>query len=93
MTLWRFSHSKHGATTVRIKPAMSTNDGTILRAWAMSGLGIIVRSEWDVADDLAAGRIGSDSTEVGLSGCGRRRVAQRTAWPQPESYGVSGDDA
>jgi DNA-binding transcriptional LysR family regulator len=57
VTLWRFSHSKHGATTVRIKPAMSTNDGTILRAWAMSGLGIIVRSEWDVADDLAAGRL------------------------------------
>jgi hypothetical protein len=30
---------------------------------------------------------------VGLSGCGRRCVAQRTAWPQPESYGISGDDA
>ena len=57
VTLWRFSHPKHGATTVRIKPAMSTNDGTILRAWGIAGLGIIVRSEWDVAGDLAAGRL------------------------------------
>lgn len=57
VTLWRFSHAAQGATTVRIKPAMSTNDGSILRAWGLSGLGVIVRSEWDVAGDLAAGRL------------------------------------
>ena len=57
VTLWRFSHSTEGARTVRIKPAMSTNDGTILRAWAISGLGVIVRSEWDAAQDLAEGRL------------------------------------
>lgn len=57
VTLWRFSHSTEGARTVRIKPAMSTNDGMILRAWAKSGLGVIVRSEWDVAQDLATGRL------------------------------------
>jgi DNA-binding transcriptional LysR family regulator len=57
VTLWRFSHSTEGARTVRIKPAMSTNDGMILRAWAISGLGVIVRSEWDVTQDLAAGRL------------------------------------
>jgi DNA-binding transcriptional LysR family regulator len=57
VTLWRFSHPKHGATTVRIKPVMSANDGTIIRAWAASGLGIMVRSEWDVAGDLASGRL------------------------------------
>lgn len=57
VTLWRFSHSTEGSRTVRIKPAMSTNDGTILRSWAISGLGVIVRSEWDVTQDLAAGRL------------------------------------
>lgn len=57
VTLWRFSHPEHGTRTVRIKPAMSSNDGTIMRAWAISGLGVIVRSEWDVAGDLAAGRL------------------------------------
>lgn len=57
VTLWRFSHATEGSRTVRIKPAMSTNDGTILRTWAISGLGVIVRSEWDVTQDLAAGRL------------------------------------
>lgn len=57
VTLWRFTHPSHGAATVRIKPTMSTNDGEVIRDWALSGAGIIVRSEWDVASDLAAGRL------------------------------------
>lgn len=57
VTLWRFSHARHGKVTVRIKPSLSSNDGEIIRDWALAGLGIIVRSEWDVAEDLAAGRL------------------------------------
>lgn len=57
VTLWRFHHPEQGVTTVRVKPAMSTNDGTTMRDWALAGLGVIVRSEWDLADDLAAGRL------------------------------------
>jgi DNA-binding transcriptional LysR family regulator len=57
VTLWRFAHPKHGKVTVRIRPNMSSNDGEIVRDWALAGLGIIVRSEWDVAEDLAAGRL------------------------------------
>lgn len=57
VTLWRFTHPKNGRTTVRIKPSLSSNDGEIIRDWALAGLGVIVRSEWDVAEDLAAGRL------------------------------------
>ncbi|WP_176599030.1 LysR family transcriptional regulator [Sphingobium sp. 15-1] len=57
VTLWRFSHARHGKVTVRIKPSLSSNDGEIIRDWALAGLGVIVRSEWDVAEDLAAGRL------------------------------------
>ncbi|WP_311270350.1 LysR family transcriptional regulator [Sphingobium sp. WCS2017Hpa-17] len=57
VTLWRFSHVRHGKVTVRIKPNLSSNDGEIIRDWALAGLGVIVRSEWDVAEDLAAGRL------------------------------------
>jgi DNA-binding transcriptional LysR family regulator len=57
VTLWRFSHARHGKVTVRIKPSLSSNDGEIVRDWALAGLGVIVRSEWDVAEDLAAGRL------------------------------------
>jgi DNA-binding transcriptional LysR family regulator len=42
---------------VRIEPALSTNDGDVLCAWARAGHGIIVRSEWSVADDIKAGRL------------------------------------
>jgi DNA-binding transcriptional LysR family regulator len=57
VTLWRFAHSKQGNATVRVKPSMSSNDGEIVRDWALAGLGVMVRSEWDVADDLAAARL------------------------------------
>lgn len=57
VTLWRFTHPRHGAATVRIRPVMSTNDGTIIRGWAQAGLGVIMRSEWDLAADLAAGTL------------------------------------
>jgi len=42
---------------VRIESALSSNDGDVIRTWALAGLGLMVRSEWDVAEDLAAGRL------------------------------------
>lgn len=57
VTLWRLRHEGKEPMTVRVKPAMSSNDGEIVRDWALAGLGVMVRSEWDVAGDLAAGRL------------------------------------
>jgi len=57
VTLWRFAHPLHGPATVRIHPTMSSNDGTVVRDWTLAGLGLAVRSEWDVAGDLASGRL------------------------------------
>ncbi|OHC42794.1 MAG: LysR family transcriptional regulator [Rhodobacteraceae bacterium GWE1_64_9] len=57
VTLWRFSRPKCSPETIRIKPFMSTNDGAIMRSWALAGLGVIMRSEWDLADDLASGSL------------------------------------
>jgi DNA-binding transcriptional LysR family regulator len=57
VTLWRFLHVSRGPETVRIRPTMSSNDGTVVRDWALAGQGIAIRSEWNVAADLAAGRL------------------------------------
>lgn len=57
VTLWRFGRGPRGSATVRIHPAMSSNDGAVVREWALAGQGVTVRSEWNVADDLAAGRL------------------------------------
>jgi DNA-binding transcriptional LysR family regulator len=56
-TLWRFARSDGTAAAVRINPTMISNDGDVLHDWALSGLGIMVRSEWNVATDLATGRL------------------------------------
>ena len=57
VTLWRFKRRARTTATVRIHPAMSSNDGAVVRDWALAGQGVTVRSEWNVADDLAAGRL------------------------------------
>jgi len=57
VTLWRFVDRHRKTIPVRITPVMSSNDGEAVRAWTLEGLGIMVRSEWDVADDLRSGRL------------------------------------
>jgi DNA-binding transcriptional LysR family regulator len=56
-TLWRFQRDGRPAEQVRIRPVLATNDGEVAREWALRGHGIVVRSEWSVADDLRAGRL------------------------------------
>ena len=59
ISLWHLRHGRTSASTrvVRVRPAMSTNDGEVLCAWAEHGLGLILRSQWDVAPRIAAGRL------------------------------------
>lgn len=60
MTLWHFRRipakgAGHTAAreSLRIEPALLTNDGSTARYWAEQDLGFVLRSEWDVADALA----------------------------------------
>ena len=55
-TLWRFTHGEEHLS-VRVRPRLASNDGEIIREWALEGRGIMIRSEWHVADDLRAGRL------------------------------------
>ncbi|MHC9083498.1 LysR family transcriptional regulator [Luteimonas sp. RIT-PG2_3] len=57
VTLWRLQQAGHEPATIRIQPAMSSNDGAVVLDWTLAGMGIAMRSEWSVADDLAAGRL------------------------------------
>lgn len=42
---------------VKVHGALSSNDGDIVQGWALDGLGIVMRSEWDVNRHLASGRL------------------------------------
>jgi len=57
VSLWQLRRARAAATVVRIRPAMSTNDGEVLSDWAEHGLGVILRSQWDLAPRIAAGRL------------------------------------
>ncbi|HZX25829.1 MAG TPA: LysR family transcriptional regulator [Telluria sp.] len=56
VSLWKFTRGKT-SRHVRIEPALTSNDGDIVCQWALQGHGIIVRSEWDVADALKSGKL------------------------------------
>ena len=73
VTLWRFRPVAGGPETrVRIRPQLASNDGEVVRDWAIAGLGIIVRSEWDVTDDLRDGALVQKLTQgPGPSRCAR----------------------
>lgn len=48
VTLWNFQQNKKNIS-IRIQPQYSSNEGATVKEWALSGLGIAMRSEWDVA--------------------------------------------
>src|SRR5579872_1626473 len=57
VTLWRFTDRSRKSFAIRINSSMTSNDGETIRAWACDGLGVILRSEWDLAEDLRSGRL------------------------------------
>ncbi|MBD9667752.1 LysR family transcriptional regulator [Variovorax sp. VRV01] len=60
VTLWHMRPAGSAARkseTLRINPAFVSNDGSVARQWAEDGLGIVLRSQWDAAEALAAGRL------------------------------------
>jgi DNA-binding transcriptional LysR family regulator len=56
VSLWQFSKGRT-RRNVRVAAHLSCNDGDVIRQWACEGRGVILRSEWDVADDLANGKL------------------------------------
>jgi DNA-binding transcriptional LysR family regulator len=56
LTEWRFS-SQRQSGPVRVVGHVVCNDGEAAHAMALEGLGIVLKSVWDVADDLASGRL------------------------------------
>jgi DNA-binding transcriptional LysR family regulator len=54
---WSFWDPLGRALQVRVRGRHVANDGDIVRRWAVLGRGIAYKSYFDVADDLAAGRL------------------------------------
>jgi DNA-binding transcriptional LysR family regulator len=54
--LWRFKRGRV-SQTVKVRGAMSSNDGEVVLNWALDGHGILMRAEWDAARFLRSGRL------------------------------------
>lgn len=65
VTLWRYKTSRPKTSnessprweTVRISPALTSNNGEVVREWAAAGLGVALRSEWDAAPSIRRGEL------------------------------------
>ena len=56
LTRWHFK-TDTDIKSVIIKPARSTNDGALIRQWAIEGNGIAMKSVWDISQDLKSKRL------------------------------------
>lgn len=56
VTLWNFQQNKKNIS-ICIQPQYSSNEEATVKEWALSGLGIAMRSEWDVAAHLRSGEL------------------------------------
>lgn len=54
--IWRLSRGRR-EQSVKVRGALSSNDGDVVLGWALDGHGILLRSEWDLARYLASGRL------------------------------------
>ncbi|RYY70530.1 MAG: LysR family transcriptional regulator, partial [Comamonadaceae bacterium] len=54
--VWKLRSGKR-VETVKVRGALSTNDGEIAVTWALAGHGIVLRAEWDIGRYLASGRL------------------------------------
>ncbi|SFG95261.1 LysR family transcriptional regulator [Pseudomonas sp. NFACC45] len=56
VTLWHLRNEQE-RKTLRIQPALLSNDGSVARRWAEEGLGLVLRSQWDVSRAIADGNL------------------------------------
>jgi len=58
VTMWKFhSPNTNKHESIRIIPKLASNDGRVIKQWALEGQGIILRSEWDVTEELKNGEL------------------------------------
>lgn len=58
VTMWRLrAPGAASEASIRIRPHLASNDGRVVKQWALTGHGIMMRSEWDVARELRSGAL------------------------------------
>lgn len=81
---WMFE-DESGMRSVSIPTALASNSGEVTHCWALEGEGVVLKSLWDVQEDLAEGRLveilseySADNADIYLVYPARRYVPSRT---------------
>ncbi|WP_261841179.1 LysR family transcriptional regulator [Aliamphritea ceti] len=71
-------------TAMHITPVMTGNDGALVRQWALQGMGIVLKSYWDVCKDISTGRLIPllEDFTAGLSQQDDESVGLQIVYPQ-----------
>lgn len=54
--VWRFGPD-HAKQLVTVRGDRIANDGAMVRHWGVAGYGVVLKSEWDISEDLTSGRL------------------------------------
>ncbi|MCU7932462.1 MAG: LysR family transcriptional regulator [Candidatus Thiodiazotropha sp. (ex Codakia rugifera)] len=54
---WQFYNESRQKKIIKVPAALASNDGAVIRHWALAGMGIAFKSVWDVKNDIAAGHL------------------------------------
>lgn len=63
---WKFQQQQE-VFTVKVQGNRSANDGHVLYEWAAAGQGATLQMEWDIAEDIQAGKIETVLDEYALA--------------------------
>lgn len=56
--LWTLRHARDGSMArVRVQGPLASNSGEMVRDWCVAGHGVMLRSLWDIAPQLASGEL------------------------------------
>lgn len=55
--MWRFSQKNGKTITIPVSGNRLANDGGLLRLWAILGAGVILKSDYDIIEDIKTGRL------------------------------------
>lgn len=58
VSLWKFrTVNQKTWQSIRVHSSLTSNDGRVIKQWAIDGYGIIQRSEWDLVNELQNGTL------------------------------------
>lgn len=57
LAVWPFRDGKGAISNIKVRGDRQVSDGDVLRDWAVRGIGVIAKNEWDIASDVKSGSL------------------------------------